>query len=156
MPPVFEFFDEEIQAPALGSCKVAFRPLQGAPWPIGEFPMPVEALRAAEAWVRGEHGELAGLLNKHASWRTTNTPATEKQVKMLKALKIAMPEDLTKGQASALIDRALAIQGPRKASAAQKWRLRQEGVRYDPDLSFAEASTLIEQAAKRRAGLEED
>ena len=59
------------------------------------------AIQQAEDHVSQHLPESVGLVRRHAHWR--QTPASEKQVRLLRDQKIVVPEGLTKGQASHLI-----------------------------------------------------
>lgn len=59
------------------------------------------AVLAAEAFVRETFPELLPLVKLHTHWR--REPATKKQIGLLCKRKLALPEGLTKGQASHLI-----------------------------------------------------
>ena len=142
----YTIYDQETQAEVLSHSKVAFAPTGGRPSPIGDFNSLAEAFKAAEAWVREEHGELARMLNKAAAWRTSNILASEKQKALLSRLGVAFPSGLTKGQASSLIDREMAIRGPQPASPGQRWVLRQNRIPFRPDLTFTEAQALLAKA----------
>ncbi len=60
-----------------------------------------EAIQQAENRVSQDLPESVGLVLRNARWR--QTPASEKQVRLLRDQKIAVPEGLTKGQANHLI-----------------------------------------------------
>jgi superfamily II DNA or RNA helicase len=76
---------------------------------LGRYQSVVDAVRAADDWVRQEVPDLMVMLDRTARWRSGD--ATPKQIAFLKKLKdangqpVRYPENITKGQASALIDR---------------------------------------------------
>lgn len=59
------------------------------------------AIISGEAHVEEHFPKSVGLVARHTRWR--QAPASEKQIKVLRSKKIAVPEGLTKGQASHLI-----------------------------------------------------
>src|SRR5205085_1981419 len=65
-----------------------------------------EALRLAEGYVQADRRVVVRLTSADASWR--GTPASEKQIAMLRRRKIPIKPGLTKGEASGLIDLAMA------------------------------------------------
>jgi ATP-dependent helicase IRC3 len=108
----------------LGHASVRFKPKAGAssnfinepghsnkPVEVGHYDDEYQALEAAENWVYANHSDIAGLSDRHASWRTENTPLTVNQASMLKRLRVDYPVGITKGQASVLIGKALAKKG---------------------------------------------
>ncbi|MGD8389197.1 MAG: hypothetical protein PVG49_18765 [Desulfobacteraceae bacterium] len=60
-----------------------------------------DAIIEAERYVREKMPEYVGVLMRDRAWRSQ--PATEKQIAVLKARRINIPEGLTKGLASRLI-----------------------------------------------------
>ncbi len=145
----YTLYDQETRQEVLSHSKVSFQPTGGRPSPIGDFHSLSEAFKAAERWVREEHGDLVRMLQKSAGWRTGGIPASEKQKAMLRRLRVAFPDSLTKGQASSLIDREMAIRGPQPASPGQKWVLRQNRIRFQPDITYTEAQALLVQAPRK-------
>jgi len=98
----------------LGHGHVRFRPKDGPAVDVGEWEDEVAALRGAEAYLRDEHDDVAGLLNRRASWRTDLTPPSEAQVRFLSRLgRKDLPPNLTKGGASILIESLLGRKGAR-------------------------------------------
>ena len=59
------------------------------------------AIYAAEGLVKKHFNDLIPLLNLHSRWR--KEPATQKQLNILRKIKIDLPDGITKGQASHLI-----------------------------------------------------
>jgi hypothetical protein len=59
------------------------------------------AVRSAEIHVRENLPECVGLVTRNTRWR--RDPATEKQISVLRARKLEVPDGITKGQASHLI-----------------------------------------------------
>lgn len=142
----YTLYDQATHAEVLSHAKVSFQPLNGRPLVLGDFNRLSEAFEAADAWVRGEAPQLVGLVDRQARWRTADVPATERQKLTLHNLQVEYPATLTKGQASTLIDRALAVQGGLPATNGQKWRLRQLGIRPKQGLTVAEARMLLDEA----------
>jgi superfamily II DNA or RNA helicase len=98
----------------LGHGHVRFRPKDGPALDVGEWEDEVAALRGAETYLRDEHDDVAGLLNRRASWRTDLTPPSEAQVRFLSRLgRKDLPPSLTKGGASILIESLLGRKGTR-------------------------------------------
>jgi len=60
------------------------------------------AVYAAEGLVKKHFNDLTRLLSLHSRWR--REPATQKQLNILRKIKIELPEGITKGQASHLIE----------------------------------------------------
>lgn len=72
---------------------------------LHDTPLPLGfAMGVAEDYARA-HGDKLAL--RDARWR--NDPATEKQIDLLRRLGVAIPEGLSKGDASLMIDQALAV-----------------------------------------------
>jgi len=78
----------------------------------------------------------------HLAWETA--PATLKQVKFLKSFGLDISRDLTKGEASHLINRALEYEAsfPTPATSAQRWRLKKKGA-WREGLNIREARRII-------------
>lgn len=68
---------------------------------FGTFPR-VQAFAHAEAWIKRHHADNLVLVDRAARWRTK--PASEKQVAALQRFRVANPETLKSGAASALLD----------------------------------------------------
>lgn len=82
----------------------------------GEAPVTLEraetvegAIRWAEEWVDTEHGHARAIVDGAAPWR--KRPASEAQIGLLRRLRVPVREGLTAGQASALIEQAMAQRG---------------------------------------------
>ena len=88
------------------------------------------------------------LVDRSASWR--QRPASPRQLAALRRQGVEVREDLTSGEASALLDVAFASSALAPATPKQLWRLRQMGVAICPGLTRREASALIERSAHRR------
>ena len=71
--------------------------------------------------------------------------ATRKQIKYLKSLGVPIPCNLTKIQASRLIDRTTLTT---KASFRHWWRLRKHGIKLPKDCTIAHAHQLEELASE--------
>lgn len=65
------------------------------------------ALRLAEAFVMQHRPRAFTLRNKRASWRVGNTPATAKQLALLRKMKAPIRIGLTKGEASEMLSARL-------------------------------------------------
>ena len=108
----------------LGGASLRLKVPQEAPLDLGRYPGVGEAIQSAEAWVRQEVPDLMAMLDRDAKWRSGD--ATPKQVAFLRKLKdvagtpIQYPPGLTKGQASALIDRY------KKERVVPEWVKRRE------------------------------
>jgi superfamily II DNA or RNA helicase len=78
------------------------------------------------------------------SQRWHNDPASEKQTAMIRKLGLSVHLDLTKGQASWLIDQAMAFEElyPAPATEKQEYRLRLEGL-WEEGLTKKQASAII-------------
>jgi ATP-dependent helicase IRC3 len=100
----------------------------------------------AEDWVRQVRAE--GLSNRSASWRSR--PASGRQLAALRRRGIEVRDDLTCGEASALLDVAFANLALAPATARQLWRLWQMGIAIPERLTKREASALIGSAPRRR------
>jgi len=93
----------------LGNATLRLKVPHEEPQSLGRYLGILEAVRGADEWVRQEAPDLMAMLNRQARWRTGD--ATPKQIAFLGKLKdndgkpVQYPPSLTKGQASALIDR---------------------------------------------------
>ncbi len=94
---------------------------------------------------------LAGW-HDHLGWH--RQPASDKQLQTLSRLGVGVQQDLTKGQASCLLDQAFAYEQayPAPATAAQEWRLRLNGM-WEEGMTKRDAGVLIGQI-KRDQGEE--
>lgn len=142
----YTLYDDATHSEVLSHAKVAFQPLSGRPQVLGDYNSLAGAFKAADAWVSSEAPGLEHLLDRGARWRIKGEPASERQKAALHSLKVEYPATLTKGEASRLIDRAIAVNGGLPATNSQKWRLRQLGIRYKTALTIAEARALLDGA----------
>ena len=70
------------------------------------YPSKKEAIAGVDKWIERDFHEVTHLLDRRAGWRLK--PASDKQVAFLKKRhKVEIPEELTSGQASALIQKAI-------------------------------------------------
>ncbi|MHB1525033.1 MAG: DEAD/DEAH box helicase [Candidatus Dormibacteria bacterium] len=115
-----------------------------SPTPLAESPDEGYAYGAAEDYVR-DH-KMERLTAKNASWR--ESAATEGQLAQLDRIGAQAPANITRGQASELIEAAQAERWLVPATEAQLWRLRKEGVEIRPGLTKREASSMIDELAK--------
>ena len=93
----------------LGNATLRLKVPHEEPQTLGRYAGILEAVSGADDWVRQEAPELMAMLDRTARWRTGD--ATPKQIAFLNKLKdsagkpVQYPPSITKGQASALIDR---------------------------------------------------
>jgi len=64
-----------------------------------------DAFKQGDSWISNNKGEYKTMMAQDAKWREDSP--TDKQLSLLKKLHIAVPEKLSKGQASVLIGKAL-------------------------------------------------
>jgi ATP-dependent helicase IRC3 len=102
----------------------------------------------AEDWVRQVRAER--LTDRSADWR--GMPASERQVEALRRRGIVVREDLTRGEASEMLDVALASSALAPATPGQRWKLRQMGIAVPAGMTKREASTLIDRGLRRGSG----
>ena len=123
-----------------------------SPTPLAESPDEGYAYGAAEDYVR--YHKMERLTAKNASWREAT--ATEGQLAQLDRVGVQAPANITRGQASDLIEAAQAERWLVPATEAQLWRLRKEGGEIRPGLTKREASAMIDELVKAasRAGRE--
>jgi hypothetical protein len=125
---------------------VTVLPPRGGPRLLGRGLDVGYAQGMAEDWVRQVRAER--LTDRSAAWRSR--PATDRQVAALRRRGIAVRPDLTAGEASTLLDVALAGSALAPATGKQVWRLRRMGVAVPAGLTRREASALIEAGMRRR------
>ena len=105
----------------------------------------------AEDYVRANG--VCNLASKSAPWR--KKPATEKQLALLRGLKIVHdPDYITAGDASNLIDAEKARRAPasfKPASDKQKWLMRKLGLRFPSNVTSADAGRMIGNAKQTEA-----
>lgn len=104
----------QIEPDLLGQYAVSctFRPAQGPPRQrtlASSIPSADAAAGLAEAYILSDRRSVANLTNKDAGWR--KQPATDRQLAALRWRKIPHSPDISKGQASALLDLASARAG---------------------------------------------
>jgi ATP-dependent helicase IRC3 len=129
-----------------GTWSVSVLPPHGVPRLLGKGLDIGYAQGMAEDWVRQVRAER--LTDRSAAWRSR--PATEPQVAALRRRGIEVEPGLTAGDASALLDVALAGAALAPATSKQLWRLRQMGLAIPAALTKREASALIDDALRRR------
>ena len=78
---------------------------------LGRYGDPGTAMAAAEHWVLEQAPGTAFMLDRSARWRADR--ASDKQLMLLLKLKIPHPAKITKGEASALLDRHFSQNGRR-------------------------------------------
>lgn len=110
-----------IQGDALGRYKVIFTHKSGD-HELGLCETMGEAFRRSDKWIHRNRKEQLNLLDAEAAWRKESP--TEKQLKWLKKFGAPITTDLTKGQASAMLDKLFAENPPPKRSAKQEWAIR--------------------------------
>lgn len=115
-----------------------------SPTPLAESPDEGYAYGAAEDYVRAHRMER--LTAKNASWRESE--ATTGQLAQLVRVGVQAPPNITRGQASDLIEAAQAERWLVPATEAQLWRLHKEGVETRPGLTKREASAMIDQLVR--------
>jgi ATP-dependent helicase IRC3 len=72
---------------------------------LGSMPNLEGALNIGDNWVSSNKADFRAMVDQKAKWRTAEP--SEKQITLLKKLGIAVPQGLSKGQASILISKAL-------------------------------------------------
>jgi superfamily II DNA or RNA helicase len=89
----------------LGQATVRWKEQGRRPIQLGEprYNDARDAVIWADQWISREAGGVGRLLDRDAAWR--DGAPSEKQIEYLKRLKIIYPANITKGQASSLIDR---------------------------------------------------
>jgi hypothetical protein len=101
--------------------------------------LPIDyALGVAEDWAR-KQAINSSWANKDAAWRSQ--PATPKQVTTLKKMGIHFNYDISKGQASQLLDSKFS----EPATDKQLYWLRKHGLLTHREISKIEASKIIAQ-----------
>lgn len=95
----------------LGRWRVALADAAGHEQTVGEFSTLAEAVQRADAMVRSLRRNATALLNRRAGWR--GGLATDKQIAALKRWRVPTWEGMTKGEASDLMDAAIARRGQR-------------------------------------------
>lgn len=83
-----------------------------------------EAFRRSDRWIQNNRKDQMKLLDNTAQWRA-DAPS-EKQVKWLKKFGVPITKDLTKGQASIMLDKLFAEKPKPKRSAAQEYMIRKK------------------------------
>jgi ATP-dependent helicase IRC3 len=94
-----------IQSDAIGNYVVSLQSNLGSKV-LGKTDNMVLAFNKTDNWVRKNRDERMGLLNRDALWR--NDKPTEKQIAILKKNGIPITADMTKGQASLILDKIFA------------------------------------------------
>lgn len=81
-----------------------------------------EAFRRTDGWVKQHRSEHLNLINATAAWR--NEKPTESQMKWLKKFNAPITADLTKGQASIMLDQLFAANPKKPRSKRQEYAIR--------------------------------
>ena len=76
------------------------------------------AFKQADKYVKENHSKYIAMFRQDSGWRQDNP--TDSQIKLLTKFKIAIPNNLSKGQASTLISKALSIRKKVSNSMRQK------------------------------------
>ena len=91
---------------------------------LGDVESIREAFSRCDRWLQSNRSEHLALLESAAIWRAD--PPSDKQLKILRKYGIPLTEDLTKGQASQIIDKLFAENPKPKRSAAQEYMIRKK------------------------------
>lgn len=83
-----------------------------------------EAFKRSDRWIHKNRSDQIQLLDNSAQWREDGP--SEKQVKWLKKFGVPITSDLTKGQASMMLDKLFAENPKPKRSAAQEYMIRKK------------------------------
>jgi hypothetical protein len=95
----------DIRVDAIGKYTVSLKGRAGGRV-LGQTDDMMLAFAKTDNWVRQKRQDRITLLDRDAMWR--NTPPTEKQLKWLRKFKVPVTKDMTKGQASLILDRLFA------------------------------------------------
>lgn len=87
-----------------------------------------EAFRRSDRWIQNNRKDQMQLLDNTAQWRV-DAPS-EKQIKWLKKFGVPITKDLTKGQASIMLDKLFQEKPKPKRSAAQEYMIRKKQGRW--------------------------
>jgi hypothetical protein len=129
-----------------GAWSVTVLPRRGTPQQLAGGLDAGYAQGVAEDWVRQVRAER--LTDRSADWRSQ--PPSERQVEALQRRGIPVRKDLTRGQASELLEVAMASSALAPATPGQRWKLRQMGIAVPAGLTKREASALIDRRLGRR------
>lgn len=110
----------ELKGDALGRYTVTFKD-EEEKRTLGVCETMEEAFRRSDKWVQNNRKDVVPLLNSDAQWRV-DAP-TDKQLKWLKKFGVPITNDLTKGQASLMLDRLFA-ENPKPAQNRPAWLQR--------------------------------
>lgn len=87
-----------------------------------------EAFKRSDKWIQNHRADQIKLLDNTAQWRADRP--SEKQIKWLKKFGVPITNDLTKGQASMMLDKLFAEAPKPKRSAAQEYMIRKKQGRW--------------------------
>ena len=81
-----------------------------------------EAFKRSDKWIQRHRDDQVQLLDNNAQWRVDSP--SDKQIKWLKKFGVPITADLTKGQASIMLDKLFAENPRPKRSPQQEWAIR--------------------------------
>lgn len=108
----------KIQGDALGRYSVTFRGKNAKEYQLGRTHSMEEAFGRTDKWVKKHRQDQLKLIDVNAEWRADSP--TQKQLKWLKKFGVPIYADMTKGDASRILDK-LFKDNPKPSSNRPKW-----------------------------------
>ena len=127
----------------LDHVRLRVKPKDGDAQHLGNFDTTIDALTSAEEWLQGQNVQGFAMASREAKWR--GAPASEKQLSTLDRLHVKYPPGISKGEASALLDKKMGELDAIPASIKQLNYLARRGIAFSQGISKREAQRLIVQ-----------